>query len=308
MEKQVTHIVCTPDDNYAMHCGAMLASLFRNNSGTIFRIHICHHELSKANRKRLQRVVSAHGGQCRFYHVTRLIESLSLPLHYHFTVSAYIRLFLTEILDPDIQRVIYLDADLIIRRPIGPLMALDLGSHPIAATEEPVMAKHGGKLGLVGTYFNAGVLVIPLHAWRNMDVSTMVRSFIATDGHRIEFADQDVLNVLFDQQWLHLAPIWNVTHYFYSNAIFPNDLHLEKAAYDDARLDPAILHYSGHIKPWHYYAEHPMKGEYFTYLEFTPWKGFKGFGSPTLWQKIFGKAKYELRKASDKFVNIWNHV
>ena len=38
--------------------------------------------------------------------------------------------------------------------------------------------------------------------------------------------------------------------------------------------DPAIIHYTDAIKPWHYKFETPYVKEYYKYLALTPWKGY----------------------------------
>ena len=42
------HITCSTDDNYVQHCMAMLCSLFENNAGYVFHVHLLHHALSRA--------------------------------------------------------------------------------------------------------------------------------------------------------------------------------------------------------------------------------------------------------------------
>ena len=38
--------------------------------------------------------------------------------------------------------------------------------------------------------------------------------------------------------------------------------------------NPIILHYTNR-KPWDYDSQHPLRNEYFKYLDLTPWKGFR---------------------------------
>ena len=37
--------------------------------------------------------------------------------------------------------------------------------------------------------------------------------------------------------------------------------------------NPAVIHFTTEIKPWHYYCFHPEKDLYFEYLDRTPWVG-----------------------------------
>jgi hypothetical protein len=46
-------------------------------------------------------------------------------------------------------------------------------------------------------------------------------------------------------------------------------------AYRNVRDDPWIIHFSGHLKPWHYPLESPAHASYFEYLDKTAWAGWR---------------------------------
>lgn len=84
------------------------------------------------------------------------------------------RLLLARFLVSDIQRVLYLDADTMVRGSLKELWDAPLNEHGciIGACPEPTVSSkrmkalgHGGK-----PYFNAGVLLIDLESWRRNEI------------------------------------------------------------------------------------------------------------------------------------------
>lgn len=69
-------------------------------------------------------------------------------------------------------------------------------------------------------------------------------------------------------------------------------------------LHPVILHYTNK-KPWNYDSMHPLKGEYFKYLDMTPWKGKRPLSTfkarLSWWLKSL---PYALRLRKPKYVNL----
>ncbi len=154
------------------------------------------------------------------------------------------------------------------------LWDMPLGNHPVAAVEEPHFARHH-VLGLpIGTpYFNSGVMLINLAAWRQTQVSEQAIQFLQDHPNKIEFWDQDALNVVLAGEWLPLHPRWNqqTIHFEPHKHCFP----LDGQVLEECLMQPAIIHYTAKFKPWHYWCEHPLKAEYYRYLRLTPWKNFQ---------------------------------
>ncbi len=173
-----------------------------------------------------------------------------------------------------VERLIYLDGDVLVRRSLRPLWdALD--GRPIAAVTnvtEPAMHAHLRSLGIDDPrgYFNAGVLVIDLAAWRAESAGDELRR-VAT-SRPVPWYDQDALNVVFTGRWKRLSPVWNAMNSVWgwpehAAVTFPAE-ELEAA-----RRDPAVVHFEGPhvVKPWHYLSTHPFKDEFRAVLARTPW-------------------------------------
>src|SRR5580692_11412262 len=177
----------------------------------------------------------------RFHHVP------SWPSH--LTAASLLRLRLPSVLD-GIDRVIYLDCDLVVLNDITTLYDTDLLGFPLAAcldfwlTGAPPFAPPGWDVGewhkflneVVGladwkTYFNAGVLVMDLGRFRNTGLVHAAEEFLEQTNYKTPFVDQEALNHVIDGAFVRLDLRWNVL-----------------AALGHS--NPWIIHYAGPNKPW----------------------------------------------------------
>lgn len=285
-------VACAPDNNYAQHCAVMLASLFENNKEHSIHIHLLHNKLSPANKTGLTKVLKKYNAQFTFYEVDEsMLEGASVT--HHVSIATYFRLFMPRLINVTITKVLYLDSDLIILKNIGDLWETEISQVYLAATPETMTDSHLKKIGLQSDskYFNGGVLLINLERWRKLDVFSKSVQLIKNNTIQLTFWDQDIMNILFEKAWKPLDYKWNVSHYFYNDAWNHTHFGISADRYQQLKSDPSILHFSGHIKPWDFYTEHPMKQEYYKYIQYTPWRRFKGFGAPGFQAKLIYKIR-----------------
>ncbi|MEO2046588.1 MAG: glycosyltransferase [Pirellulales bacterium] len=90
-------------------------------------------------------------------------------------------------------------------------------------------------------YFNAGVMLIDLAAWREKRIMDNSLAYLSEHGDKAEFLHQEALNAVAWDDWVPLEERWNL----------PMTAGRWFAQTPAAALsDPAIIHYSGRIKPW----------------------------------------------------------
>jgi lipopolysaccharide biosynthesis glycosyltransferase len=167
----------------------------------------------------------------------------------HLTAATLLRLQLPSVLK-DIDRVVYLDCDLVVLNDIATLYDTDLSDFPLAAcldfwlTGAPPFAPPGWDVGewhkflneVVSladwkTYFNAGVLVMDLNRFRNTGLVHAAEEFLEQTNYKTPFVDQEALNHVIDGAFVRLDSRWNVL-----------------AALGHS--NPWIIHYAGPNKPW----------------------------------------------------------
>jgi lipopolysaccharide biosynthesis glycosyltransferase len=144
---------------------------------------------------------------------------------------------------------------------------MDLGNNYLAAVEETISQDVDERLCLEGRgYFNAGVLLLNLKAWRQQDLERAFLQFISEKAEKIKYLDQDVLNYCSRDHWIQLDRHYNVTHFYYDRSNYSEDyFELSKSAYEALTENPSIVHFSGHKKPWIEGCDHPKKDIYFKY-------------------------------------------
>ncbi len=156
------------------------------------------------------------------------------------SVMTYSRLLLGRILD-NVDRVIYLDCDLVVLGSLKNLWGTDIEDNIIGAVEEPIENELDKKLS-VKRYFNSGVMLINLKEWRNKGIEEECLGLDEGVLSRTAVFDQSILNYVFRNSGVFsLNPIFNYCPAWKS---FYDDLLFE---YEPA---PVIVHFLGDAKPW----------------------------------------------------------
>ena len=268
------HIACSVDDNYTQHCGVMLCSLFENNPEEIFTIYILTEGISDTNKRALERIVQNYQQGIRIININTLLLA-NAPLHGHISKASFYRILIPKYIPGNIDRVIYLDIDLIVRKNITALWQENVDQVAMAACINPNMISHKSLLGLPNKsrYFNAGVLLINLMYWREHKIEKRLIECVSINSKRLKYWDQDALNIILHDQVKILSNKWNATESFFIKREEIEDEY-DKEVIDKIFEDPFIVHFTGESKPWHLENRHPYKQEYYKYLGMTPWKGY----------------------------------
>ena len=282
MEK-MNIVVCT-DKWYVMPTGVMMLSVCQNNPNVEILFHIIiDNSVTAKDQQDLEDVISKFiGKDVWFYDAKTYIMNIFFPAgsnRYDITNVTYFRLYLTEILPKTIDKVLYLDGDVIVRHSLLPLYNTDIENYSIAAV--PDMSE--GMLEIYNRlkyppnfgYFNAGVLLINLKLWR---INSALKDFLDyMQYHKDDIVshDQDVLNVIFHEKKTNLHLTYNLTNGFlWENPQFRMSKYEETL--HEALKDPVIIHYTVD-KPWHSYQRtpHPFANTWYKYQDYTIWKGVK---------------------------------
>jgi lipopolysaccharide biosynthesis glycosyltransferase len=200
----------------------------------------------------------------------------SLKVFDHVTCTAYYKLFLGELLPQSLQKVIYLDPDIVVCGRLDELWNFCHGHYIVGAvTDFGVEAKPQliSKLGLDPgeLYFNSGVLLIDLNRWQQAGVGPQAVAFAHSHPDRISFADQCPLNWVLRGRWINLPKFWNLQTSSLVVGSHCGFVNYSRAA-KQRGMAARIIHFSGPSKPWHYMNNHPFKRDYLAYVSRTDWK------------------------------------
>lgn len=235
-----------------------------------------------------------------------------LKISHHISHTAYFRLLSSRWLPEWISRVIYLDCDVIVLSDLRELWDASLrlqrnesGQNnevwavpdiacpyidpkvacpdyeqfaPYFATLNPVRNYRDLGLDSKGFYFNSGVMVLDLAAWRTGNRSEQLLECLQDNAAHVWCWDQYALNVVFSECWGALPLAWNFGAHAYDYAAVPGLAGLSPLLpeqYQEMLATPKLIHYTTEIKPWHYYSFHPLTKTFFDYLALTPWSTWR---------------------------------
>ena len=279
------HIALTFDDNFwAPAVATIRSTCIASGRRPDLTFHLVHKGLSAEHRADIDAVAGQYGATINHYpleqkdFLSRHLEHLPKSATPRWTEIVYARLFIQDVLPPDIDRLVYLDADVYVRRPIETLYETDLGGNVFGACEDvyhveaQVTRTNTDKLGLFQPWapqFNSGVLVIDLKQWAEVDILGEFRALMGSRHGEAAamnaiMMDQDVLNLVFRGRWKVLDYRWN----------FQNPVPAHE------QLFPYIVHYCGEPKPWFLFSKlafarryrHLMTNElFYRYMRFR-WK------------------------------------
>lgn len=275
----IINIVLASDNNYAQHLAVTAVSILENTGKPK---SICFYVLSDGidddNYCLIQKTICNYGAS-----VTK-IECATNDGFYtegHITKAAYLRLNIANVLPLNVNKVIYLDDDLLVLQDIEELWNVDLQGKPVAAVPDlalmcskRMMEQKRQTLGLCNDdlYFNSGVMVIDVQQWRDLNYSEKVVA--AARDNNFRHQDQDALNLVFKNNWLPLDFKWNVIPPIWAMQlkIYFSEFRSEAVI---AHNNPAIFHYAGRYKPWEFEIRQGFNDKYYEYFAKTEFKNKK---------------------------------
>ncbi|MHC1718032.1 MAG: glycosyltransferase family 8 protein [Acidaminococcaceae bacterium] len=280
MEK--IHLFLASDDNYAQHSGVVIASILYNHKkdGSPIVLHYLYSGVSKDSKEKLKKIVAGYANAEIIFH--DMGEQFSdLKVKRHITRAAYYRLIIDKLVPSDVKKALYLDADVLVLGDIEELWNVDITDYAIGAVEDAGLRdiikelKNKLRMPCNAKYFNSGVLLMNLSYWREHSIGEKMLVFFQTCSPDLPHHDQDALNSVLWNETLFIDPKWNVHKEVFHHYFLPDrDKRLTKEFINAVR-HPAIVHFTGKIKPWHYACGIPYAEHYFTYVDMTPWTGFR---------------------------------
>lgn len=250
------------DGHYSVWVGTVMQSILEHTD-SIICFHILHDEtLSTDNKYKLEMVAHNGSSKIEFHKIDEDDFSIVKNQMSRFTIGAMFRCSLPELL-PDLNQIIYLDADLFVNRDIKELWDVDIREYCLAGVVDEGVDIHNYPRILnkypeikKESYVNSGVLYMNLKKLREFGgLKKLVLDFLI-ENPEAGLPDQDALNVLFHDKVLYLDDSWNQFVFIHRKD------NVEK-------LDKAIFHYAGTLLML--YSHSQIDLEYFRTICRTPW-------------------------------------
>ena len=181
------------------------------------------------------------------------------PVRGHFVPMVYARVLAPDILPSSVDRLLYLDADLLVLDDISELWALPLEGAIVAAAQDMAVPRVSSPMGLRrfeqlgiapdAPYFNAGVYLADLAGWREEEITEKTLTYLERYHDDVNLLDQDALNAVLHGRWRRLDVRWNLIASLAGRSHYrPRDI--DPLEYRRALAQPGIVHFAGLLKPW----------------------------------------------------------
>lgn len=257
--KEKLNIVFTIDENFIRHFSVALVSVLENNKHLDLSIFVIH-DLEKLEK--LNEVLVFFRSTYEFSVELLSLDNSALEnykVSHHLSKAVYFRLFLANILPSAIDKILFLDSDLVVTGSLSFFATFEFGDQALLAQDDielDINIKRLRDMGFpVKRYFNAGVLLINLKLWRERNMSAVFMETASAYMDKLAWWDQDILNICFYDQWEYFDKTYNGLHLRYK-----------------LKQKPLIIHYAGPSKPWQYMNKNPYKSQYWKYHKLTPFK------------------------------------
>ena len=290
MSKKI-NILCTPDNKYAPYCGIMLTSLFENNKSFNIEVYIMCETLNSKNLKDIDLLSKHYNTKIHIIQVNNnTFKDCPIRTGDHISIAAYYRLIAADVLPDKLEKILYLDCDMIVDSNIKELYDYDIENYAFGAIiDEDYLngAKYERlKYDKSFSYINSGVILFNLEYWRKNRLAKKCLDYISEYPERIKFHDQDTLNAVLHKE-MRLLPL----KYNFQTGFLYKTRRLEQQfidEIDESLHSPVIIHYTGANKPWYKDSKHPFTKRYMYFKNISLWSD-----TPLLKEKTSFKEKMQ---------------
>ena len=202
--KEIIPVFYACDETYLKYALVSIYSLIKNASSEYkLDIHVLNTGISDMSAQMIKRLENENVN-IQFDDVTHKLKEIEgqLPLRDYYSMTTYYRIFIAQMF-PWYDKVIYLDSDTIVKGDISKMYEIDLGDNYVGGVNDPVVSQTDifaeyaeSVLGINRfDYFNAGVLLINIKAFREENVLGQFVELINKYSFVVA-QDQDYLNVI----------------------------------------------------------------------------------------------------------------
>lgn len=252
-------IVFTIDDSFMEPLIVALQSFMEFNDKSKYQFAVIHSNLTDKNIKLIRHYCELNNLEIIFKKIEDIFTHISVK--YHFNSVIFYRLLIPCIFN-EYKKVLYLDSDILFLDNIDELFNINLEDNILAAIPRSFMGVPEYLKDSTEEYYASGLLLFNINLFIRNNILDKVFYFLKT--HEYHWPDQDALNVVVNN-WKDIDLRYGVETEF-----FDSDLPILKKA----KNNPAIIQFSGHLKPWKFKNYHPYKKLYWKYLRMTPLRSY----------------------------------
>lgn len=270
--KNIIPIVFSINNSYIKQIVTVLTSMLDNiNNDSKLMIYILEKDLSDENKKIISKFNDSNI-EINYINMNNINMNLEKFMdrrdnYNYISIETYYRFFIPELF-PNYDKMIYLDADIIVLEDISKLYNIDIENYLAGVTKDINIDLTRAKKWHISKhidideyfekvlnkktkdYFNAGILLLNLKKIRENNIVDKLWEF-TKEKSPLEFQDQDALNKVFEDNVKYIDLRWNLS----KDVKWILREHIDneaKAEIKELGKNPFIVHYLGANKPWEY--------------------------------------------------------
>lgn len=290
MFENVINICFAADDGYIVPTAAAIASVCCNSNSKIkYNIFVVMPAGSTENAEKAlaysaenYQNISVHIIECNIFDLENLHKGDDTR-YLSATKTALLKFRLPSLFN-DLDKILYLDGDVIVKDDLVSLFSFDISGYYAAAVRDlPQVLYKEQKIGgdISGKdYFNSGVMLLNLKKMRENNIENQL---IETKRSYTDFSlmDQNIFNIVFKNAVLQLPLEYNACYVNLLESKTKYDIKQINEMYNrnyenilQLFLDIKIVHFSSKLKPWYFY-DVPFADEWLFYYKKTAFSDIK---------------------------------
>jgi len=245
--KSVMNILVTLNSGYIGPLSVMLKSIMINEPETEIHLYVAHSSLTEKDFDIINKVIDKTRTTVHPISVDpSLLEHA--PVLKRISKETYYRLLVLDIIPEDVDRILYMDPDIVVNKSMKELYNVSFGDAVVAGaghTTGCVEWYNKKRLDMPekSHYVNAGVLMFNLEEMRKFCTTQDIFDYIEKNLKKLWLSDQDVINGMFGAKTVYFdTRVFNL-----DEKVFKRE---RKIDLDWVRENTSIIHYNGSDKPW----------------------------------------------------------
>lgn len=275
----ILNLVIAADSKYLPYAVICLKSLFiTNNDFKQINVHLLANKLKKEDIANFSTVFLHTNNKLFTYSISDIEDRLCTKVPSTISITSYARLFICSILPLDVDKVLYVDCDVIFNGSIFDLYNTDIRENMVGGVLDTFMnnkAKLLINIPFDEPYLNAGVLLIPLSKWRKQNMEEKFIKFLLENKGNVYHHDQGIINAVCCGKKMIFEPKFNASSFYFSHPYRVlrkrNTPFYSKKQVNNAKEKPVIIHFTcGYLnRPWIKNCYHPYKKLFDFYKQMT---------------------------------------
>ncbi|MBQ6515632.1 glycosyltransferase family 8 protein, partial [bacterium] len=249
--REIINICYITDSNYFVPTLTSIMSVAENCKNSEVNIYVVCSDIKQRYLSILENIKFEN---CRIF--IKKLDNPYLDLgtkHRHVSKTALLKFLLPEIFS-DLDKILYLDGDILVYKDLAELYQTDLHEYYAAAVSDMrAVLRNKSNVSLrLGNYFNSGVMLLNLKKMRE-DNLTQKLSELKQNEEFQRFMDQDVLNKGFEENVIFIVPKYNFQYECFSDYKYGQIAQyygITDEQVKDMYKKPSVLHLTNYRKPW----------------------------------------------------------